>query len=163
MPRAKTNHDADAENGFAALDAKVEEIQVDAAIEAELAVDDVAIAAAAAAVPAPAPLAASSPAVAELSLDVRPAALLEEGPPRPAVPLNTIVSAVGEWTQSAMQFQADTFASFAGVRGPHDLLAAQIAYGARALEFYLASVARMGQASPAFWASAPGLQSSQLR
>ncbi|HEX2559773.1 hypothetical protein [Phenylobacterium sp.] len=149
MPRAKNELDADAENGFAALEAKVEEMQVEAAIEAELAVEDAAIAGASALAPAAPQVTGSSFAGAQHGADQ----------PAPT----TIFSAMEVWTRSAVQFQAETFASFAGVRGPQDLLSAQLAYGARALEFYMTSVARLSQASPALWASVPGLQPSPSR
>jgi len=145
---AKDNTTADAAaettSGFAALEAKVREIQAEAATEGEAATAGAAASslheelswASAAKAPPERPWAADSSAATGI-----PAAL--------SAPVQDLVSAYAECAQSLLRFQAETFADFAQVRGPGDLLAANMAYGERALQLYVGGLARLAQAIPA--------------
>jgi hypothetical protein len=151
MPRAKDTAPATAEleQGFAALEAKVEEVQLDAAIEAELATEDAAAAApllmleqtseGGDAAPAPAPTAADVPSQSSGVAQLRD----------PSAPLKVMLGAFAACTESGLRLQAETFARFSRVRSPGDLLAAQMDYGRQAFELYTGNIARFTQALPA--------------
>ncbi|HEY8616382.1 hypothetical protein [Phenylobacterium sp.] len=157
MPRAKDTTPADAmpeiENGFAALEAKVEEMQVEAAIEAELNAEDAAAAASTIALEeipqarlvAPEP---EAPAAAETPTAAPAAEALAA--PGPTAAVQAMLAALQDCAQSTYRFQADSLASFAQVRGPHDLLAAQVAYSQRAVSLCRENLARTMQALPVF-------------
>jgi hypothetical protein len=145
LPQAKkdvtSDPAADTETGFAALEAKVEEMQVEAAIEAELSVEDDTVAASPAAF-----LEASQVAVLNGSSGARrDPAEGASATPAFASPMLEIVGSLTGWARAAAQFQAETIESFGRVRSPYDLLEAQLAYGQRAMEFYLSTVTRGGQ------------------
>lgn len=157
MPRANTPAAADAqpEAGFAALEAKVEEMQVEAAIEAELSVEDAAAAAAPLALEqfppaAPQPVAPADPFIAEAA-QAPPAA---DAAADPAGAMTSVFGAFQEIGQATLRFQTETFASFTAARSPQDLLAAQVAYGQRAMGLYAQNLARLTQALPAVGAFA---------
>jgi hypothetical protein len=135
MPRAKDapsgDTPADTDSGFAALEAKVEEMQVEAAIEAELAIEDAAAAispapleaipAAGAATPTSTPPASLAVSADQASATVRSALAAD-----PFGPVHAMLGAMAEYTQASFRFQAETMASFAQVRGPQDLLEFQV-------------------------------------
>lgn len=135
MPRTKNDTPtADAENGFAAFEAKVEEIQLDAVIEAELDVADEAVAAF-----PPLALVESTPADARAGGSVEAPA-----PPSP------IFAAFGAWAQDAIQFQLDTVASLAAVRAPQDLLRVQIDFAQRLMALHASALARLASSRTRF-------------
>lgn len=163
MPRAKTQAAADVqpETGFAALEAKVEDMHVEAAIEAELSAEDAAAAAAplaleqisAAAEPAaPEPRTWADPSSAGTA-QAPPAADAPAAGPAGAVA--SVFGAFQEIGQATLRFQTETFASFTSVRSPQDLLAAQVALGQRAMGLYSQNLARLTQAVPDMASFAP--------
>lgn len=144
MPRAKNDNSAapatEAENGFAALEAKVEEMQVEAAIEAELMIED----RAAAAIPA---------SVASIAPELTPAPASLDGTGRSAYAppmagrigaLATPFEGFADIATAAVKIQADALTSLAGVRSPFDLLKAQLAYSQRAAALYFDACAHAG-------------------
>ena len=159
MPRAKDTIPGDStakpETGFAALEAKVEEIQALAAIEAEAVIED-APGASPTVLPEEFPeTEAAAPATVAPAAFVAPDVLRPEAalaPPSagPAAAVKTVLSVFQENAQETLRFQAETIACFSQVRGPQDLLAAQVRYGEGALALYMAAMTRMAQALPAF-------------
>lgn len=123
-----------AETGFAALEAKVEEVQSEASAAVEYAEGTPA---AAGAKPGDPPTAGS--VKHELSF---------AGPPltsvvAPAAWMNAYMA----WIQDGMRAQAVAFARFTEVRDPADLLAAQMTYARTTLEVCLSGMGRMATAA----------------
>ena len=158
MPRAKDNMQTDGaadpqvENGFAALEAKVEEIQVDAVEQTELEVHQ-------AVVETPRDFIDELPsAMAPPEVQVpTPRPSVEFQPPGLAAQTTAaangpgaMLSVVQDCVQGTLRLQAEAMASFAKVRGPHDLLAAQIAFGQRAFGLQMQTMRQMAGAFPAF-------------
>ncbi len=153
MPRPNTPAAADPqpETGLAALEARVEEMQTEAAIEAELSVEDAAAAAAAI------PLEQVSPPAAEPGAWTGP---LDTGAAQAATAdaagaAASVFGALQDVGQATLRFQTETFASFTSVRSPQDLLAAQAAYGQRIMGLYAQNLARLTQALPTLASFAP--------
>jgi hypothetical protein len=152
MPRAKSNTPptVDSEDGFAALEAKVEEVQLEAAIEAELAVEDAAEAASVVMLEQAAPEDAQPAADLPKAAEIQPALGTGGLGFHPPAPLENIFAALAACTESSMRLQSDTLTSFSRVRSPADLIAAQMAFGGRAMELYTSNMARMTHSIAAF-------------
>lgn len=151
MPRVEDNAPAagEPEHGFAALEAKVEEVQLEAANEADTAVEDAAAAAQSvmleqAADTRDAVASAASGAAEILQQSSRSATTAP-----PAGPLKIMLGAFAACMESSVRLQTDTLASLSRVRSPADLLAAQLDYGRRTLELCTSNMARLTQALPA--------------
>ena len=149
MPRVKddTASTVDPEAGFAALEAKVEEVQLDAAIEAELAIEDAAEA-------KTVTMLQQAPGVDEQS-QPEPANTAKVAGPLgamggPSAPFNAVFEAMTACAESAMRLQGETLASFSRVKNPGDLLAAQMAFSKQALELYTGNMGRLMRAVPSF-------------
>lgn len=144
MPRAKDDtsvaaNEPQTETGFAALEAKVEEVQVEAAIEAELTQMDDAMLRPARSFQGGGPAAAPSRYVAlRAPFPGGSSALL--------APAQQVAQAMGDCLQASLRLNAETIASFASVRTPQDLLAAQAGYGRGVMELYLRNLTTLGRA-----------------
>lgn len=119
-------------SGYAALEAKVEEIQAQTASDASVV--------AAEGIPSP----STSPDLA--SLPEPP----EGGQsPSPSVaPGASVLSALQDSLSDVVRLQSETFARLAQVRGPADLLSAQLAYGQRVFELQMNIWSRVAKATP---------------
>lgn len=153
MPRAKDTLPADtvieAENGFAALEAKVEEVQVEAAIEAELSQGDAAAAASPVVLEEISRAASAESAGPSASGAWRGAAAALRPAPIPTGAAMALLDAFTACAEAATRFQIETIESFARVRGPSDLASAQIAYGERTMRLYVDTATRIAQVLPA--------------
>lgn len=152
MPRARDNAPStvDPEAGFAALDAKVEEVQLEAAIEAELAIEDEAEAVSVIMLEQAASADAQPAAELASAADTQPALAAPLLSLDPSASLKTMFGALAACTESGMRLQSETLANFSRARSPGDLIAAQMAFGKQAMELYTSNMARLTQAMPAF-------------
>jgi hypothetical protein len=153
LPRAKDTLPADtvveAGNGFATLEAKVEEVQVEAAIEAELSQGDAAAAAAPVLIEEVSRAASAESAGPSASGAWRgDAAALRPAPAATGAAM-AMLDAFTACAEAAMRFQIETIESFSRVRGPSDLASAQIAYGERTIRLYVETATRLAQVLPA--------------
>lgn len=149
MPRAKDSPSTstEPEHGFAALEAKVEEVQLEAAIAGEAASES--LAAVAPLMIQEGGLERGDPVSSGKAPDV---AAPQFGSPSAATllaPLPTICSTFMDCTESVLRLQTDTFRSLAKVRGPQDLVSLQIEYGRQALELYTSNMARLTKSGQA--------------
>jgi hypothetical protein len=144
--RDKTNSENPSDKGFAALETKVEEIQVDAAIETELGAADAAAARSESAMNA----AAERSRTTSGSLERDDAAASGGDRPAldPAAPMNALLSAFGACAERGLRLHAETLVSFAQARSPQDLLAAQLAYAERTYAFYSDAMAHFAPVMP---------------
>lgn len=149
MPRAKDNTDAvtESEHGFAALEAKVEEVQLDATIEAELAMEDAAAAAPLTRLQPDAETAEPVRAAAIDAATVAPQTGYKAAVPTSAAPLQSLLGAFAACAESSLRLQTETLASFSRARSPADLLAAQMDYGRQVLKLYTSNATRLTQAA----------------
>lgn len=150
MPPAKTNTPStvDPAAGFAALEAKVEEVQLDAAIEAEHALEDAAEAASVMALE-PAVYADAKPGDDMLhDVEFKPPAGAGGPSFEPPAPFTTLFSALAAWTEGGMRLQAENLVALSRARSPNELLAAQLAFGKQAVDLYTSNMARLIQAIP---------------
>lgn len=147
MPRAKDGLSAstDPEHGFAALEAKVEEVQLDAALAGDGASEGVG--AAAASMIRTAVSEQRHPAGSDEALYLAMPQVSPLPGARLLAPLTSLCSTVAACTESMLRLQTDALRSLAQVRSPQDLVSVQIDYGRQALELYTGNLARLTQSS----------------
>lgn len=149
MPRAKDDTPPSAEPavGFAALEAKIEEVQLDAAIETELALEDAAEAASVMR-SEPAPSVDTGSVSDRLSRPERRPLGSTSRSSGPTTSLSGLFGALAGCTESTLQLHAETIAALARARSPGDLIAAQMAFGTQAMDLYTGNMARLIEATP---------------
>jgi len=120
------------EEGFAALEAKIEEVQVEAAIESELEAEDAALAVTL--------LSSELPITTAVNEFAHPA---EASLARTDGTDDSRAVRIAEPMMAAARLHADTFGRLLGARGLQDIFDAQVRYRRGLVELYFVSFAKL--------------------